>query len=56
VRVWYQSRRNDLDVSLLMDCLQRCGVIENDRSIREQHLFGYVDPEAPRVEVELYAL
>lgn len=55
-RIWYQSRRSDLDESLVMDVLQKRGVIANDRLIREKHIYGDVDPDNPRVEMELYSL
>lgn len=54
--IYYPSRRNDLDPSLLMDVLERAGVYENDRSIVEQHLYKKLDPENPRVELVLEEL
>jgi Holliday junction resolvase RusA-like endonuclease len=53
-RIYYASRRPDLDESLVMDMLQHAGVIRNDRSIREKHVFGYVDRRNPRVEIVLF--
>lgn len=50
-RVFYDSRRPDLDVSLLMDVLEKTGVYKNDRQIVEQHLYKRLDPHNPRVEV-----
>lgn len=51
--VYYASRRPDLDVSLLMDVLEKARVYKNDRQIVEQHLFKYLDPKDPRVIVRL---
>lgn len=50
---WWPSWRNDLDCSLLWDCLQLAGVIANDRWIREMHLWAQVDAARPRVEVTI---
>lgn len=63
--VFYSTRANDLDVSLLRDCLQdreetvggkrvlaRRGVYANDRQIVEEHCYlAGVDRVNPRVEV-----
>ena len=49
VRVWYQSRRNDLSIELLYDLLQKAGVILNDRQIVHQESFKDLDKENPRV-------
>lgn len=53
IRAFYPSRRSDLDVTLLLDCLQVAEVIRNDRDIIEQHLYAEVDALNPRVEIEL---
>lgn len=56
-RVFYPSKRNDLDVSLLMDVLQvgtpknpGVGIIKNDRQIVKQILVRETDKDSPRVE------
>lgn len=51
VRVWYPSWRQDLDVAIVYDLLQKTGVIYNDRWIREKHEFAEVDKKNPRVEI-----
>lgn len=51
--VYYKTRKPDLDVSLVMDMLEKSGVIGNDRQIWEQHLYRYLDPVNPRVEIIL---
>lgn len=53
IKVFYPSRRSDLDVALVLDCLQSAGVIANDRYVVEQHLFSAVDRVHPRVEIEI---
>lgn len=61
--VWYESRRPDLSVEMLFDCLQykdkkypdrSVQIIRDDRYIREVHAFGYVDKMNPRVEFALF--
>ncbi len=54
--VYYQSRRSDLDVALLLDCLQTAEVIANDRFVIEQHLYAEVDAKNPRCEITLEEL
>lgn len=49
--IYYDSRRPDLDPSLLMDILEKAGVYQNDRQIVEQHLYKHLDKNDPRVEV-----
>lgn len=48
---YYGSQRKDLDLSLVMDSLEKCKVIKNDRQIREHHFYHRIDKENPRVEV-----
>lgn len=48
--IWYASQRPDLDESLILDLLQ--GVIyENDRQVRQRHVYHGVDKADPRIEV-----
>lgn len=54
--VYYPDRRQDLDVALVADLLQKAGVIENDRQLVEQHLYREVDKDNPRVEIILEIL
>lgn len=53
-RIFYASRRPDLDASIIMDALQAARVIKNDRQLREIHLWGDVDKGRPRALVMLY--
>lgn len=54
--VHYPSKRNDLDVQLFMDCLEKAGVINNDRSIIECYARKEKDAKNPRVEFSIYEL
>lgn len=55
-KIFYKSNRPDLSSELLMDQLQKAGVISNDRWIKSQMLFGGLDKENPRSEIVLYRL
>lgn len=50
IHVYYPTRRNDLDCSLILDLMQGL-IYENDRCVKEQHLYHHIDKENPRVEV-----
>ena len=54
--VWYTSRRPDLSIELIKDCIETAGVIKNDRYIREEHLYGFVDKQDPRISIRLYSI
>ena len=53
--VWYPSRRQDLDVSLLMDLLEGIAY-HNDRQIERMALSKNIDKNNPRVEVTITPL
>ena len=55
VDVFNGSQRPDLDNALkvLLDCLQKCGAIENDRNCVKIIARKFVDKVSPRVEFEL---
>jgi Holliday junction resolvase RusA-like endonuclease len=53
VRIWYASRRPDLDESLILDLLQGVAY-DNDRQVKEKHIYWMgVDKEIPRCEIEV---
>lgn len=55
IRIWYASRRPDLDESLILDLLQDVAY-ENDRQVKEKHIYWMgVDKENPRCEIEITA-
>jgi len=51
--VWYRDRRADLSIELIKDCIEESGLIKNDRYIREEHVYGFVDKENPRIKFNL---
>lgn len=50
--IYYQSRRSDLDESLLMDLLEGVCYL-NDRQIEHKNIWKKFDKDNPRVEVEV---
>ena len=51
MRIWYASRRPDLDESLILDLLQG-HTYKNDRQVKEKHIYWEgVDKVNPRCEV-----
>lgn len=50
IRIFYASRRPDLDASLIFDLMQG-KIFLNDRQIKEQHLYWGLDKENPRAEI-----
>lgn len=55
IRIYYASRRPDLDPSLIFDLMQDC-IYTNDRQIKEQHLYWGLDKERPRAEITVEKL
>lgn len=56
ITIYYRSRRADLSAELILDCLEKAGVVANDRFITEQHLYGFVDKNNPRIRIRLYKI
>jgi len=54
--IYYSSRRFDVSEELLMDLIQKCKLVKNDRQIREKHIYGRIDRENPRVQFEIKIL
>ena len=52
-RIWYPSRRQDLDMEYLKDLLQRVGVLKNDRQVVHQEAWKGLDRERPRVHLTI---
>ena len=50
IKIFYASRRPDLDESLILDLLQGCAY-ENDRQVKEKHIYWGLDKENPRAEI-----
>lgn len=55
IKIYYASRRPDLDPSLIFDLMQGF-VYTNDRQVREQHLYWGLDKERPRAEITVEKL
>ena len=53
--IWYPSRRQDLDESLLMDILQGIAYY-NDRQIERKAITKNIDKDNPRVDVKITLL
>lgn len=54
VVVYYPSFLQDVDVEIVWDLLQKCGVVSNDRWIRRKHIDGReTDRDRPRVEITI---
>ena len=56
--VYFNSDRPDLDNSckVILDCLQTCGAIKNDRFCAEIHARKLIDKRNPRIEFEIEEL
>lgn len=56
--VYFRSDLPDLDNSfkIILDCLQACKAIKNDRLCAEIHAHKLIDKENPRVEFEIEEL
>lgn len=51
--VYYQSKRSDLSIELLMDAIEKAGIIGNDRQVYEICFQKKFDKLNPRVEFTL---
>ena len=52
LRIYYASRRPDLDESVVLDALQNI-VYHNDRQIKEKHVYWGLDKVEPRSEISV---
>jgi Holliday junction resolvase RusA-like endonuclease len=54
--VYFQSNRSDLDnaAKVILDCLQSCGIIENDRLCVRLVMIKKIDKLNPRIEIFIY--
>lgn len=55
IDVYNSSNRQDLDNALkgVLDCLQQCGAVKNDRNCVKIVAQKFVDKEDPRIEFEI---
>tara|TARA_R110000737_G_scaffold57725_1_gene83129 strand:+ start:1084 stop:1455 length:372 start_codon:yes stop_codon:yes gene_type:complete len=51
LNIYYRTQRPDLDESLILDLLEKCGVYRNDRLVREKHIHHFIDRKNPRAEI-----
>ena len=52
IKIYYASRRPDLDESLILDLLQGVAY-ENDRQVKEKHIYWGLDKALPRAEIRV---
>lgn len=55
IKIFYASRRPDLDESLILDLLQGVAY-ENDRQVKEKHIYWGLDKDKPRTEIRVERL
>ncbi len=55
IRIWYSSRRPDLDESVILDGMQG-RIYVNDRQVKEKHVIWALDQDNPRTWVRVYSL
>ena len=48
--IYYATRRPDLDESVILDSMQGF-IYENDRQVKEKHIFHRLDRANPRAEI-----
>jgi len=56
ITIYYPDKRQDLDPSLILDIMQKAGVYENDRQVKEMHLFRAIDKTNPRAVITVWEL
>lgn len=56
LEIFYPSNRSDLSPELFFDCLQKAGVLKNDRQITEYRCAKLIDKDDPRVECVIYRI
>lgn len=54
VRIWYPTKKNDLDIEFLCDLLQRAEIIKNDRQIMHKEAWKGKDKDNPRTIFTVY--
>ena len=54
IKIYYASRRPDLDESVILDAMQGL-IYANDRQVKEKHISWGLDRENPRSEIKIEA-
>lgn len=55
IKIYYGSRRPDLDESVILDCMQGL-IYVNDRQVKEKHIYWGLDKDNPRSEITVTEL
>ena len=55
IKIYYASRRPDLDESVILDAMQGL-IYENDRQVKEKHVYHGLDKDNPRSEIRIETL
>lgn len=55
IKIYYASRRPDLDESVILDAMQSL-IYENDRQVKEKHVYHALDKNNPRAEIKVEVL
>ena len=55
IKIYYSSRRPDLDESVILDAMQG-RVYKNDRQVKVKHIFWGLDRGNPRAVIRVQAL
>jgi Holliday junction resolvase RusA-like endonuclease len=50
IKIYYATRRPDLDESVILDCMQGF-IYGNDRQVKEKYIYWGLDRENPRSEI-----
>lgn len=55
INVFYENMRPDVDnaCKVILDCLQSCNVIKNDRYCLSLHIQKFVDKVDPRIQISI---
>ena len=48
--IWYESRRPDLDESIILDCMQNA-IYKNDRQVKIKHIYWQLSVLNPRAKI-----
>lgn len=54
--IWYKSRRPDLSGELVLDMLQKAGVIADDRYVYSLFLYKHFDKRQPGVDIRIQSM
>jgi len=55
IKIYYATRRPDLDESVILDAMQDL-IYANDRQVKEKHIYWGLDRDNPRSEIKVQTL